>query len=110
MPWRRHDDTCPFCPGVEAGPCAERTPWAKLNVFKERTNDSYKEQSALRREVSPSIPSALMHRVKEKPFRALTEISLSRVMRMTYFIQLFLFTLRLPKQQVVSLLLSCSEL
>lgn len=77
-------------------------------MFRARSNDCYRKQSALRSELgSPPILSALKDGVKEKPFRALTEISLSRVMRTTPFIQLFLFTACLPQKQVLNLVLSC---
>jgi len=110
MPRHSRDDTCPLCPRVEAGPRTGRTRWAKSNMFRERSNDCYDERSALRRElVSPPILSAFMDGAKEKPFRARTEISLSRVMRMTRFIQLFLLAARLPKEQVVNLSLPASS-
>lgn len=35
MPWLRHDNTRPLCPGVEVGPCTKSIRWAKLNMFKE---------------------------------------------------------------------------
>lgn len=68
----------------------------------EKAEHSFKRELA-----SPPILSALKDEVKEKPFGALTEISLSRARRTTHFIQLFLFTACLPKKQVLNLVLSC---